>query len=146
MLEVVVVLSINLVSILLHDFNIGGHVNGMLSQFLLFLLGEWNSCFLYSLDFFFIWIHLNLNSTSHLNLYFMAQCCMLWWAVFAVWQTDVKFNSLYYGLLLIINLYILACVNPSILLIKECLFLSFKDAERAYLSIRATKLKDVDRI
>ena len=42
MLEAVVVLSINLVSVLFHDFNIGGHVNGMLSQFLLFLGdGRW---------------------------------------------------------------------------------------------------------
>lgn len=47
MLEVVVVLSINLVSILLHDFNIGGHVNGMLSQFLLFF--TWQMEFLLSL-------------------------------------------------------------------------------------------------
>lgn len=52
MLEAVVVLSINLDFVLFHDFNIGGHVNAMLSQFLLFLLGKWNSpCFLYSLDF-----------------------------------------------------------------------------------------------
>lgn len=52
MLEAVLVLSINLDFVLFHDFNIGGHVNAMLSQFLLFLLGKWNSpCFLYSLDF-----------------------------------------------------------------------------------------------
>lgn len=50
MLEAVVVLSINLVSVLFHDFNIGGHINGMLSQFLLFLLGK-STCFLYSPDF-----------------------------------------------------------------------------------------------
>lgn len=50
MLKAVVVLSINLFSVLFHDFNIGGHVNGMLSQFLLFLLGK-SPCFFYSLDF-----------------------------------------------------------------------------------------------
>lgn len=41
---VVVVLSINLVSVILfHDFNIGRHINGMLNQFLLFFLSKWNS-------------------------------------------------------------------------------------------------------
>lgn len=118
----------------------------MLSQFLLFLLDKWNSCFLYSLDFFYLNSfklkqHFSFESLFHgtmLHVVVGSFRCMA--------NCHVKFNSLYYGLLLIINSYILACVNPSILLIKECLFLSFKDAERGYLSIRATKLKDVDRI
>lgn len=74
--------------ILFLDFVLGRHVNGMLNRF--YFSSEME---LYSL-WIIIWIHLNLNSTSHWNLHIIARSCMLCAVFSLVANYAIKCNSL----------------------------------------------------